>query len=584
MRKQRRGTIYLITLGTAMIVTVLGMAAMLTVRVQRGQIDDVADSSRARFYARAAIDMALFRIEHDPDWRQEMKDGTWEADQTIGTGSYSFQATDPLDGNLTDSRYDPVVIVGTGKCGRARQRIEVRLKIIQPGMRCLEAAMHCNTQLFFDAVTASSDHFVSSNKNLVADHAAQVYADVEAAAKIEAKGESVFHGSSTTEGDWPREMPDPATVFNYYTTNGTQIDVNDLSQWDDELLDNPNMDDGTTGWTPSGECTLAPDADVSDAPWSIRADNRSAVTDGPSQDVTDKIQSGETYHARVEAKWLDGVSEANLRISLRIESSGSGVQYFSTSWTAIQSGDFDLLEGGLTPTWTGSLIDAKWVVESESETTGFKIDRAAFYLAEAESGWYVIHRKVLSPATNPFGTGTTNSDGIYVIDCAGAKLSIKDSRIVGTLILLDPNSESIIEGSISWEPAVVSSDPLVSNLPALMVNKDLNVSFDSTDLDEGTVNANFNPAGTPHAGSEDADRDDSYPSLLNGVVYTSKKFTLANHPTMEGVVVSQTDIIVNGSDLDVTYDPIYYETNAPPGFRADPVIEIVPGSFRQVVD
>jgi len=44
-RRPRRGTIYLMTLGTALIVSVLAMAALLAVRIERAQIDDVADTT-----------------------------------------------------------------------------------------------------------------------------------------------------------------------------------------------------------------------------------------------------------------------------------------------------------------------------------------------------------------------------------------------------------------------------------------------------------------------------------------------------------------------------------------------------------
>ena len=37
-------------------------------------------------------------------------------------------------------------------------------------------------------------------------------------------------------------------------------------------------------------------------------------------------------------------------------------------------------------------------------------------------------------------------------------------------------------------------------------------------------------------------------------------------------------------NVNATYEPIYYWYNAPPGFKADRVMEIELGSVRQVVD
>ena len=571
------------TMGTAMIVTVLATAALLTVRIQRGQIDDVADTTSARLYARAAIDMALFRIENDPDWRQKMKDGTWEVEQPIGDGTYSLQAIDPVDGDLTDEVYDPVVIVATGRSGPARHMLQVRLRVKQPGLRCLEPAIHGgNGVTFDDGVTANSDRIVSANATIKAKNAAQVFADVEAEQSVLALTGGVFHGSTTTEGQWPREMPDGVTVLDYYTANGTAIDIADLPLWDADQLVNSDMTDGTTSWQAVGGCSLTSDADGSDGSNAIRVDGRTAASDGPGQDVTDKIQSGETYYAKVDAKSLAGL--LNLRITLTTESTGSGTQTVSAPWTEVGSSEFALVEGNLIPTWTGILTQARWLVESQTATTGFKVDATLLKIANATANSRAIHRRVLSPASNPFGVGNTNPKGLYIVNCGGQIISIKDCRILGTLVLIDPGNGSRVHGSMNWTPAVIGPDPSVPNLPALLATGSVTIACSSTGLDEGLVNANFNPPGIPYEASEDSEKDDIYPSVVKGVLYCTQSFTLEGHPAIEGVVVAQLNIQVNGTNLDVTYAPVYFEENAPPGFRADPVVEIVSGSFKQVVD
>ncbi len=582
--RQRRGTIYLITMGTALIVSVLAIAALLSVRVQRREVNDVADTARAQLYAQAAIDMALLRIADTPDWREKLAGGAWEADQPIGQGSYTIQATDPVDGRLDNGMYDPVEIVATGRSGPARHMLSVRLNVKQPGLACLEASLHSGGNLLLDAVTVNGNQFLSSNSIVRASNAAQIHADVQASAQIQALTGSVYHGSTTTDGDWPREMPAVATVLTYYTDEGTDIDIEDLPLWDREMLVNTAMKTDTTAWEPFGNCSLTWDSDGSSGAGCVLVENRSAESDGPSQDATDIIQSGETYYTKVDAKALVDLVTLNLRITLTTESTGSGTQTVSTPWTEVGSSEFALVEGNLTPSWTGTLIKAQWIVESQTATTGFKIDDALLKIADAEPDWYLIHRTVLSPASNPFGAGETNPQGIYVVDCANQKISIRDCRIVGTLLLLNCAAGSHIHGSVSWRPAVVSADPNVTNLPALITNKALTIDFGSAPLDEGTVNVNFNPAGTPMETSEDDDKADTYASKIEGVLYSTVSFTLANHPTIHGALVGQSGVTVNATNLDVTYDPVYCEDNAPPGFRVDPVAEIVPGSFRQVVD
>ena len=47
------------------------------------------------------------------------------------------------------------------------------------------------------------------------------------------------------------------------------------------------------------------------------------------------------------------------------------------------------------------------------------------------------------------GFGATNPEGIYVIDCQGGMIRVQYSRIVGTLVLLNPDSVSDIEDNVS---------------------------------------------------------------------------------------------------------------------------------------
>jgi hypothetical protein len=123
-------------------------------------------------------------------------------------------------------------------------------------------------------------------------------------------------------------------------------------------------------------------------------------------------------------------------------------------------------------------------------------------------GKYSITDTVLSPANNPFGP--TNPSGIYVIDCGATTIYIRNARIIGTLVLINPRAGSKIEGDVSWEPAVV-------NYPALLVQGGFNIEFGAVGLlDEAACGVNFNPPGSPYQGSTDSDQNDSYPRLNQG--------------------------------------------------------------------
>ncbi len=583
--RTRRGSIYVLTLGTTMIVAVLGLAALSLVRIQRLQMQGGDDMRHAQAHAKVSLDMAWYRVQNDASWRSKMASGTWATDQAIGDGFYSFTATDPTDGDLTDSLVDPVVIVGVGKSGNATQKLQMEIRALQPGLRCLEPVAHADNDLKFDGGTVTSARMVSANHDAEVKNSAQAYTDAEAANQIKTGSGGVWHGTTTTAGAWPRQMPNIATVYDYYTSNGTTINYSDLPPWDANLIDNPGAEASSSSISPwyAVSCIATPSVVENNSGLrSFYVTARNDLADVFAQDVTSKLESGLTYYAEAYGDALSG--NTNIRLMLKLVATGTGTTYVTLAdWTQISS--MKMVSGSAAVSWTGTLTQAEFYIECNESTPSFYIDDVVLKENGAPSDVNVIHRQVLSPASNPFGSGVTNSQGIYVIDCAGQKISIRNSRIVGTLILKNQNEPfSEIAGSMHWSPAVISADPVATNLPVLLSNKQLNLFFTNTALDETLINANFNPSGTPYNGSQDSDKSDSYQSLINGLVYAEKNVEIQNSPTITGVLVGDNDINAKNATLTLKYDPIYYERNAPPGFKAAVTYYIVPASYRQVVN
>ena len=183
-----------------------------------------------------------------------------------------------------------------------------------------------------------------------------------------------------------------------------------------------------------------------------------------------------------------------------------------------------------------------------------------------------VDKQLISPASNPFGA-ETNPLGIYVIDCGGADFTIEDSRILGTLVLLNAGSGSKIDKDIHWEPAV-------ANYPALMVQGNIEMRwYGENSLRESQHSVSFNPPGTPYQGSEDSDTVDEYPGVIKGIVYVSGLLSVTHQCTFEGVVVTGTvDPQDNASFI---YDSTFYDY-PPPGFTAGSVMRIVPGTWTRI--
>lgn len=124
-----------------------------------------------------------------------------------------------------------------------------------------------------------------------------------------------------------------------------------------------------------------------------------------------------------------------------------------------------------------------------------------------------IRKCLLSPNSNPFGA--TNPHGIYIVDAGGYSVRVKDSRIVGTLVVVNghPTETLRLRANVCWEPAYPT-------FPAMLVDGNILFESDNIPLDESAIdNPNLNPFGTPFQGNTDSVRDDSYPSSIAGLIY-----------------------------------------------------------------
>ena len=215
-----RGSVYLIVLALSMMVTVIGLASLFATRVQRRSAQMTKDCAEARLCARSAVELGLLYVQA-PDWRNAWPNGTWLSNQPLGNGVFTLEGIDPDDGILNDSNADPLVLIGTGQKGLARQKMRVTL-VPSAGLTCLEVALHAGTNLSFDLATVNCNQTISAN-NIVSATSSTINSDVEAVVDITGTG---YNGTNTI-GIEARGMPD-STVFDYYVATGTPVDYNDL--------------------------------------------------------------------------------------------------------------------------------------------------------------------------------------------------------------------------------------------------------------------------------------------------------------------------------------------------------------------
>ncbi len=217
-QKSASGSIYLHVLASSLLITVLGLGALAAVRLQMRSTRLARDSAEARACAVSAIEVGMLLIRQNPNWRTAWPDGVWWNNKELGAGQFTLEGTDPGDGVLSDSVYEPLILTGVGTRGSATHMAQVTLV---PNIKPLAALGTC--------LCASGLVNVNVGKRITAVGAClatngQLNNDSTIDGSVEAQ--SVNHpgtvtGTLTVPGTF-RPMPS-ATVFADYISKATAV-------------------------------------------------------------------------------------------------------------------------------------------------------------------------------------------------------------------------------------------------------------------------------------------------------------------------------------------------------------------------
>lgn len=221
-RRRRGMALYVSVMMTTLIVSLLGLAGIAVVRIERLELQSRGDMLAARRNAHSALELALVVLANDSSWRSNYTSGAETTAVSLGDdqlGKLSWILQDS-DGDLTDSD-TTLTLQGIGRVGDAVQVVQVELNT--DSLACLESAIHCENALQISHADLDNNHVVSSNNVVQETGSSTVEGDVEAVNTISGNG----YDGTTTTGVPRRTMPD-SSVFDYYLANGTYIDYNDL--------------------------------------------------------------------------------------------------------------------------------------------------------------------------------------------------------------------------------------------------------------------------------------------------------------------------------------------------------------------
>lgn len=177
---RRRAAIYVLVLGTAMIVTVMGLSALTSARIRLTAQDEAAYVTEARLYAQSALEAGLYLVDRDLNWRTNHPVGTWFSNRPIGRGTFSLQAAYPANANLQINVNQPMYLLGIGQRGAAtwitRCTLLPRKESIDALKSCLHASQGVRNNLL--QVLTLGGGPLSSNQNV--NNAGVITGNVEA--------------------------------------------------------------------------------------------------------------------------------------------------------------------------------------------------------------------------------------------------------------------------------------------------------------------------------------------------------------------------------------------------------------------
>ena len=228
-RPARRGTSYLLVVGAATIVSLVGMTGLMVTRLQFRQAAQAREWSEAGDLALSAIELGIAKINATSTWRTTFTNNAEFTPIAMGNGSLSYKFVDAAlglaggDGNLNNNTYDPVRLHGIGRVRNTVRVYSVQLVGDVP-LDVLRTTVATSGYLN-NAITSTAAGGPLSSNGLFT-RGATVNGNVEAGSVT---GSGTINGTLTTPAA-AKTMPD-VTVFDAYRRMATTVAWPGGSTW-----------------------------------------------------------------------------------------------------------------------------------------------------------------------------------------------------------------------------------------------------------------------------------------------------------------------------------------------------------------
>ncbi|WP_416148629.1 carbohydrate binding domain-containing protein [Salipaludibacillus sp. HK11] len=222
---------------------------------------------------------------------------------------------------------------------------------------------------------------------------------------------------STVEGTYtiPEDADLSETFIFIETTYAATADqVNDLMDFyvddvsfvdlDSNIIENGGFEEGLEPWANKGVAVVeVTDQEYSSGSYSLLVTNREAFDDGPLQEITGKVQAGETYEFSTKVKYTEGPDQKGFNFNIQHGPSWQGIDVMESG--TINKGEWGTIEGTYTIPEDADLSETYIFIETSYAVPPDPVnDLMDFYVDDVSFGLELSTPPVVIPGDQYDGT------------------------------------------------------------------------------------------------------------------------------------------------------------------------------------
>jgi len=183
---------------------------------------------------------------------------------------------------------------------------------------------------------------------------------------------------ASTQTDTFTSVTSNKVRLNISSINGTlgpsvwEFEVYNATPTGTELLINPSFNNDSANWSNNSGQIARDTTQYNSSPASCKGYSRTASWNGPYQVITSSVvANGQgNYNATLKMKLASGSDTGNIQIGLNY----GGTWYYIDAAGSVNSSGWSTVGGTVNLTWTGTLTEARYYVNTASTTSDIYID------------------------------------------------------------------------------------------------------------------------------------------------------------------------------------------------------------------